>query len=115
MSLDITVEKRTDDAVVVRLSGRLDGASAPELEARCTELVGAAVRILVLDLAAVTYISSAGLRVILVVAKRVKAAAGRCVLCGLTGMVAEVVDMAGFRAIISVTGTVAEALVADHA
>ena len=56
----------------------------------------------VLDMAGVEYISSAGLRVVLLLAKRLKQNSGHLVLCGLQPHVHEVFDISGFLAILDV-------------
>ena len=65
---------------------------------------------LVLDFAALDYISSAGLRMVLVVAKRLKGEGGQLVLSGMQPHVREVFDISGFLAILNVEPTRAEAL-----
>ncbi len=94
-------DAKQGDVCVVSIGGRLDGAGAPEVEAHCRGLIdGGEVRQL-LDLAEVAYISSAGLRSLLVVAKRIKAAGGVLVLCSLTPMVREVMEISGFDKILT--------------
>ncbi|MDR3230403.1 MAG: STAS domain-containing protein [Synergistaceae bacterium] len=69
------IEKRRDDgALTVVLSGRLNTTTAPELEADLADLDG--VRELVLDLAALEYISSAGLRTLLLLHRKMSAQGG---------------------------------------
>ena len=100
--LKITDAKQGDVCVVV-FGGRLDGVGAPEVEAHCRALIdGSDVRLL-LDLAEVEYISSAGLRSLLVVAKQIKAAGGVLVLCCLTPMVREVMEISGFDKILTLS------------
>ena len=65
---------------------------------------------LVLDFAALDYISSAGLRLVLVLAKRLKQERGRLVLCAMQPHVHEVFDISGFLAILDVQATRQEAL-----
>jgi anti-anti-sigma factor len=67
---------------------------------------------LVLDLAGVDYISSAGLRSLLVVAKKVQAANGCLVLCGLTPMVLNVMSISGFQQLLKIFVTEEEAVAA---
>jgi stage II sporulation protein AA (anti-sigma F factor antagonist) len=64
----------------------------------------------VLDFAGLDYISSAGLRMVLVVAKRLKQESGLLVLCGMQPHVHEVFDISGFLAILNVEPTRSEAL-----
>ncbi len=98
--MDISTEMQKDVAVVVA-GGRLDAAGAPEIEASCKGLIQKGSKRLLLDMAAVEYISSAGLRSLLVLAKAVKAVGGAMVLCSLTPAVREVMTISGFDNILS--------------
>lgn len=96
--MDITKEN-TAGYCVVKLNGRLDAVTAPEVEGFLGELVEAGETGLAVDLAGVDYVSSAGLRVFLVTAKKLKAAGGELSLAGLTGNVKEVIEISGFPSI----------------
>ncbi|MNL88983.1 putative anti-sigma factor antagonist BtrV [compost metagenome] len=63
---------------------------------------------LVFDLSSLDYISSAGLRVILLAGKRLRASKGKLVLVGLQTMVREVFDMSGFLSLFAITATLDE-------
>ena len=63
------------------------------------------------DFSALTYVSSAGLRVILMAAKRVKQSQGKLVLFGLSPQVREVFEISGFLKILDVVDDRAAALV----
>ena len=103
-------EKRIANALVLDVSGRLDGATAPEFErAVLAQLDGKPVR-LVLDLAGVEYVSSAGLRAILVAVKRGKSVGCALALCRLRDHIREVFDLSGFANVIAIHPTVEEAL-----
>lgn len=93
--MDISIEKQSQVAVVVA-GGRLDAAGAPEIEASCKALIQEGSKRLLLDMVKVEYISSAGLRSLLVLAKAVKSAGGAMVLCSLTPAVREVMTISGF-------------------
>ncbi len=82
----------------------------PELERRIGELVAGGERVLVVDLSGLTYVSSAGLRVFLSAAKKLKAAGGKLLLCSLGGMVQEVFVMSGFADILAIYDTLEKAL-----
>ena len=73
-------------------------------------LVDGGTKNLILDFAGLDYISSAGLRMVLVVAKRLKQESGLLVLCGMQPHVREVFDISGFLAILNVEPTRSEAL-----
>lgn len=62
--MSLKIEKKNEDSTVLLLSGRLDTATAPELETEISGILPTAES-LVLDMENLEYISSAGLRVIL--------------------------------------------------
>ncbi len=95
MSLTIAIEPGVSITVVCP-KGRLDGTGAPLLESQCTELIDGGASRLIIDMEGIEYISSAGLRCILIVAKKTKAAGGAVALCSLTELVGNVVTMSGF-------------------
>lgn len=86
------------DVTVIRLIGRLDSAQSPPLERALRELLDGGAGKLLLDLSALDYISSAGLRVVLLAGKalRGRKPPGRLLLAGVRGMVKEVFEMSGF-------------------
>ena len=92
---------------VIRLIGRLDSANSPELERALRELLDAGCTRQLLDFSALDYISSAGLRVVLLAAKALRGTrpAGRLALAGVRGMVREVFEMSGFLALFPVADT----------
>lgn len=94
---------------LVRITGDLNTASSPELEQHLQGLVADGQRRLVLDLSAVRYVSSAGLRIFLIYAKQL-AKDGAFLLSGVTPVVRQVLDMTGFSNIIRIEPTAAEAL-----
>jgi stage II sporulation protein AA (anti-sigma F factor antagonist) len=90
------------DALVVAPRGRVDSVSSGELERQLVARLDAGARRVVIDLASVDYISSAGLRVLLLAARRLKPPAGTLVLCGLAPSVRTVLELAGFTSLFTV-------------
>jgi anti-sigma B factor antagonist len=103
-------ESTENGHVVVELAGRLDSNTSKTVEDRLAALLDGGAKALVLDFAALEYVSSAGLRVLLVVAKRMKAAQGRLAICALRPEVREVFEISGFSKIFSIFPGKAEAL-----
>ena len=105
--------QRFADTVVIHPAGRIDQASveafgaalAPYLE-RCTHDRDR----LVLDLAKLEYISSAGLRVLMLAAKQVKAQKGTIVLSGLQPLIQEIFHISRFTMLFTITPTVRDAV-----
>lgn len=88
-----------DDIHWLSLRGRLDSATAGDLEQVLLPLFAGGVAVVV-DFAELAYISSAGLRVVLMAAKRAKQAGGRLMLCSLSSVVREVFEISGFLKIL---------------
>lgn len=108
--MEIT-ETSVGQATLLRVAGRVDGTVSKALEDRLTGAV-AEPRQLVLDLSELAYISSAGLRALLVAAKSAKRTGATLVLAGLTANVRDVFDMSGFTALFRIYETPEEALAA---
>jgi anti-anti-sigma factor len=106
--MDIT-EQTSNAIVILSLTGRLDAVSADPVKQRLLASVGAAP-CLVLDFAGLTYVSSAGLRVLLELARRVQSAKGKLALCAMVRHVQQVFELAGFAALIPIFATRDEAL-----
>lgn len=103
-------EIKKDDIVILELEGRLDSATAPDLEKKVLALIEQSANKILLDFNNLDYISSAGLRVVLMGAKKTKASGGKIVLCALKEHVKEVFDIAGFSSILSICLTSEEAI-----
>lgn len=95
-------------AVVATVQGRLDSTNAPAIEAELLGRIGGGGY--VLDFTRLDYISSAGLRVVLVLAKRLKQASGTFVLAGLQPHIKDVFEISGFLGILDVASSRDEAL-----
>lgn len=95
MSLSMN-ELAEGDITILDLTGQLDGVGAPELEKRCLPVFDRSAARLVLDFSGLDYISSAGLRSLLVLAKRARAADGAFAICNPAPMVREVMEISGF-------------------
>ena len=92
------------------LSGQLDSRSSPDLEKELLQAIADGQRSLLLDCRELEYISSAGLRVLVMTGKRLAAAGGRLAICGLQPSVQEVLDVAGFTHLFPIRRTRDEAL-----
>jgi anti-sigma B factor antagonist len=105
--------RRFADAVVVSPVGRIDQSNADVFEealarhlARCT---GGEDRLIV-DLSGLEYISSAGLRVLMLAAKQSKAQGGTLLLAGLQPLVQEIFEISRFTMVFGITPSLREAL-----
>ena len=80
--------------------GRIDGANAGAAEVELKAVLESAGPNLIMDLSGVDYLSSAGLRVVLVAAKSTRASGGKLVLAGPRPAISEILAMSGFNRII---------------
>ena len=97
----MTIEKTINGAAaVLKIVGRLDTTTAPELEA-AIDGCAAGIKELVLDCSALEYVSSAGLRVILK-AQKLMNAQGEMKLTGVNETIMEVFDITGFADILTI-------------
>lgn len=89
-------QEHAGDVVIVKIAGRLDSSSAQSAEENFGRVLNAGPQRLAIDMSKLDYISSAGLRVLLVVAKKMQQAKGKVVLFGLVPNVREVFSISGF-------------------
>jgi len=82
--------------------GRMDGSNAPTLEKELLGLFVDDVTSVTVDLSDLDYVSSAGLRVLLVTAKAAKARGGKLVLSGPKPSILEVIKISRFDRILEV-------------
>ncbi len=92
--MDITIE-RVGAVTVVELQGRLDSGGARAVQEQVLPLARADCRVL-LDMRGVDYMSSAGLRVLLLIYRQIEDTTGVVYLTGLTARIRDVMDMTGF-------------------
>lgn len=104
MLLVSTAKRET--LLIVTLEGRIDAVSAKDLERQGLQWIERGEKQLVCDFAAVNYISSAGLRVFLVLAKKLRAVQGAVRLCGLRPEIREVFEISGFSQLFAIADTV---------
>lgn len=101
-----------DEVLVAKADGRIDGTNASEFQKELETAVDTNARVVVLDLEHVSYISSAGLRVILLTAKSLLKKDAKFAVCSLSAQIREVFEISGFDKIISVHASQAEAVAA---
>jgi anti-sigma B factor antagonist len=95
---------------VVKISGRVNSVTAPEVEAALRDLINADRHQVVLDLQGVEYMSSAGLRVLVTMSKAAQKSGGDLKLAQPSARVKEVLELAGLTPVFNVYGDVVEAV-----
>lgn len=96
------VESRGDGILVVALGGRIDSTTCDLLREHLLGLVARGERRLVVDFAAVDYISSAGLRVMLSLERQLRDHRGTLVLTALGAPVRHVFELSGLRPLFTI-------------
>ena len=97
----MTIEiKKSKEELTMEITGRLDTTTAPALEKAINENIGES-KSLILDFKCLEYISSAGLRVLLAVQKKMQQPR-RMKVINVCELVMEVFEMTGFADILNI-------------
>jgi anti-anti-sigma factor len=107
--MDIQAE-RTGETLIATTGDRVDGVNAREFQSELETAIEETDRTVILDLQKLLYISSAGLRVILLTAKALQRQQAKFAVCSLSDPVREIFEISGFDKIIPVHPTVPDAL-----
>ena len=104
--------QRQGNTLIAMTDGRIDGANAREFQTRLDAAIDANECAVVLDMERLSYISSAGLRVILLTAKALRGRNRKFAICSLSESIREVFEISGFDKIIPIHASEVEALAA---
>ena len=100
------IEKKTEqDVTILKINGRLDATTAQELEKTVLDIISSNSTPLLLDMAQLDYISSAGLRVLILALKKSKEKETGFSLCCLQDNVNNVLEIAGFLPLFKIYAT----------
>ena len=105
MSLEISVIQKSDEALGLKLDGSVDSDTAPELEAALDDMVHSSVTYLGLNMSGVSFISSAGLRVVFKMLKKMKARDGQLMVTEMNPGVEKVFEVVKLMPDLSVFGS----------
>lgn len=108
--MNINIDK-TCDVKIIEIIGRLDSSSSPEAQKEIMPAIDSE-KYLILNMVRCEYVSSAGLRLLLMMAKTLARQGGKAVLSGLCEEIRDVMEMTGFGDIFTNYDTNAEALAA---
>ncbi len=100
MTTDETIEikkEKKQDVLIVSFTGRFDAITSDDIERELLNCIDRGEKKLLLDFSNVNYISSAGMRVLLAVAKKLRSVSGKLVLCSINSRVQDVLKMSGFE------------------
>ncbi|MBD3174926.1 MAG: anti-sigma factor antagonist [Armatimonadia bacterium] len=104
------IEVRSEGPVAVAaVSGDIDGKTAPAAQAQLLPVVEQSPQV-VLEMSGVRFLSSAGLRMMLLVYRHATAREGKVVLVGLSEEIQDTMDMTGFLGFFTLADTLEEGL-----
>lgn len=104
MEIELT-EEYQGSALIVKIIGRLDAISAPQVDKKVSGLIDIGNKYILMDFSGVDYLSSAGMRLLLSATKRLNGQDGKFIICNINDDVLEVLKMAGFDRILSIAAT----------
>jgi anti-anti-sigma factor len=97
-----------DQITIIKISGNLDSNTAPQAQEEIMPLLGANCALIV-DLGECKYVSSAGLRLLCMIAKQLSTEGGQWALAGVCEEVKDVMEMTGFSGFFQTYDTVSSA------
>ena len=103
-------EELRGDVLVVRLKGRLDVVAAQTVETKMLGIISGGQRKVIMNLCEVSYLSSAGIRVLLTVATKLKPISGRLIVCAVSANVLHILTVSGFVHVIEIAKNEEEAI-----
>ena len=103
-------EQRRADKLILQPIGRLDSLSSQDLQNELSRQIADGNTAIILDLKDLEYISSAGLRVLLLAGRELKAKNGQLSLCALKKNVREVFEISGFETLFPIHESVDDAI-----
>jgi anti-anti-sigma factor len=96
------VETSNPKCLVLEIKGRLDTTNYSILEKRLMELIDGGTHKIIVDCRDMDYVSSSGLRILLMALKKISLVKGRFVLCGLQENIREIFEISGFTTIFEI-------------
>ena len=103
-------QQQSDKTYHINVTGRLDQAQTPQLEAVLISLLDAGHHTFIVDLTETTYINSGGLRCLVSAWRKARQQDGDLALCGLNERLLEIFSMVGFDKVFAIYSDFAEAL-----
>lgn len=103
-------EERKGNVLIFRIKGRLDAISSPMAEKKIFDSINNGEHRLLLDFNGVSYLSSAGMRMLLSTTKKLKTLSGQLAICCITTNVLDVLKMSGFDHVLDLFKTEEEAM-----
>lgn len=109
--MEITIEQQSEIMIAVA-NGRVDSSNASSFQEELIAATDASNQSVILDLEGLSYLSSAGLRVILLIAKSLRTKDAKFAVCSPSDPIREIFEISGFTQIIPVHASKDEAVAA---
>ena len=103
-------EERKGTVLILSVAGRLDSTNSSELENVISEHINRGEKTILVNCERLAYVSSSGLRVLLMGLKKMQASQGTFALCSLQAAIKEIFDISGFTGIFRIYGSMTEAI-----
>ncbi len=110
--MELNIERDGAILVAIATEERVDSANAREFQAALEDAIEETDQAVILDAGHLIYISSAGLRVILLIAKSLNRQGGQFAVCSLCDSIREIFAISGFDNIIPIKANKADAIAA---
>lgn len=89
-------EEKKGEVIILRFKGKLDSISAPDVEKKIFDLINRGEHKMLLDFSEITYVSSAGMRVLFSTAKKLKGLSGQLRISSVAVNVMDDLKLSGF-------------------
>lgn len=104
------LESRQNDICIFSIHGRLDSNTSAELDKRILLSLDNGAKHIIMECKQMDYITSAGLRIVVKTAKKMKSGSGQFILCAMADYVREIFEIAGFDRFLPIVPTLDDAL-----
>lgn len=102
--------RQSDDVLIVDMEGRLDSRTAVDSNDEMERILKVGSKHIIVNLEKLAFLTSAGMRVLLVTAKLQQSTGGQLRLCSANELVTEALETAGFSRLLRLYPTEAEAI-----
>lgn len=102
-------QKNDGDLLIVKPIGRLDSSNSSDFEKIVDERITAGSKNVLLDMSELAYVSSAGLRAVLIIGKKIRSENGKLLMSGMQSSVREIFEISGFLSIFELFESVEKA------
>ena len=104
------IEQKTDQCVIIGIEGRLDTTNYTVLEKKLMDLIESHHVTILVECSKMDYISSSGLRILLMALKKITLMKGKFALCSLQENIHEIFEISGFTSIFEIHSSREDAL-----